>query len=204
MATARSARMTRGGLAPAGSAEVAWLTHETNLAVRLPAGAPFTARSERNIKFRVSREAAHETSAWHCRGGRLARPGDRCICSIHADACHRCSGAIQPFSRRARTHGKTICLSNRFAGIERTGATRSGATLRRTGASRLPETGNRSEDRGSTAEGLCKELRAIGSIGHWRKKTQQQAGISAWPAYFFVRAGAVALGVVVTDIDTLP
>jgi|SRR5450432_1999338 hypothetical protein len=56
MATARSARMTRGGLAPAGSAEVAWLTHETNLAVRLPAGAPFTARSERNIKFRVSRE----------------------------------------------------------------------------------------------------------------------------------------------------
>jgi hypothetical protein len=171
MATARSTRMTRGGLAPAGSAEVARLTHETDLVVRLSPGAPFTARSERNTKFRVSREAAHETSAWHRRCGRLARPGDSCICSIHADACHRCSGAIQSFSCRARTHGKTVCLSNRFARIERTGATRSGATLRRTGASRLLKTGNRSEDRGSTAEGLFEELRAIGSIGHWRKKT---------------------------------
>ena len=170
MVTARSTRMTRGGPAPAGSAEVARLTHEANPGRTATGRAPFTARSERNIKFRVSREAAHETSAWHRRCGRLARPGDSCICSIHADACHRCSGAIQSFSCRARTHGKTVCLSNRFARIERTGATRSGATLRRTGASRLPKTGNRSEDRGSTAEGLCKELRAIGSIGHWRKK----------------------------------
>jgi hypothetical protein len=178
--------MTRGGLAPAVLRRSLGRRMRLTFVVRLSAGAPFTARSERNTKFRVSREAAHETSAWHRRCGRLARPGDSCICSIHPVACHRCSGAIQSFSCRARTHGKTICMSNRFARIERTGATRSGATLRRTGASRLPKTGNRSEDRGSTAEGLFEELRAIGSIGHWRKKTQQQAGISAWPAYFFV------------------
>ena len=33
---------------------------------------------------------------------------------------------------------------------------------------------------------------------------QQRAGISAWPTYFCVWAGALALGVDVTDIDTLP
>jgi hypothetical protein len=137
-------------------------THRVNMS-----GAPFTACSERNIKFRVSREAAHETSAWHRRCGRLARLGDSCICSIRADACYRCSGAIQPFSCRARTPWKTIGLSNRFARIERTGATRSDAAVRRTGAARLPKTGNRSEDRRSTAAGFCKELHAIGSVGHY-------------------------------------
>jgi hypothetical protein len=129
-------------------------------------GAPFTARSERTIKFGVSREAADETSAWHRRCGRFARPGDSCICSIHADARYRRSGAIQPFSCRARTPWKTIGLSKRFAWIARTGATRSDAALRRAGAARLPETGNRSEDRRSAAAGFCKELHAIGSIGH--------------------------------------
>ena len=37
-----------------------------------------------------------------------------------------------------------------------------------------------------------------------REQMQQRASISVRPIYFCVFAGAVALGVVVTDIDTLP
>ena len=36
------------------------------------------------------------------------------------------------------------------------------------------------------------------------EQPQLRASISGWPVYFCVWAGAVVLGVVVTDIDTLP
>jgi hypothetical protein len=74
-------------------------------------------------------------------------------------------------------------------------APRHGSTGTRTDAGDDCERFHDSLLRGSQVEQISREVTL---------PQQPRASISAWPTYFCVWAGALALGVDVTDIDTLP